>query len=72
MTLVGVGIDDLDLACLDVDKAIDRLAGTGEKCAPGIGNDLPLRAQRLDVRRGERGGELSGARSLPRERLRVS
>ena len=54
MAFVGVGIDHLDLAVLDVDEAIDGLAGMGEKGARRIGGNLPLRAQRLDVRGGER------------------
>ena len=34
MAFVGIGIDDLDLAFLDIDKAIHRLAGPREKRYP--------------------------------------
>ena len=47
MAFVGIGIDDLDLAFLDIDKAIHRLAGPREKRTRRIGGDLARRAQRL-------------------------
>ena len=45
MAFVGIGIDDLDLAVLDIDEAIHRLAGPREKRARGIGRrSCPRRA----------------------------
>jgi hypothetical protein len=40
MALVGEGIDDLDLAILDINEAIDQLAGAGEKGTSGVGDNL--------------------------------
>ncbi len=54
MAFVGIGIDHLDLAFLDIDKAIRRFAGPREKRTRRIGRDLARLAQRLNVRCGQR------------------
>ena len=55
MAFVGIGIDHLDLAFLDINEAIHRFAGPCEKRARRIGRDLARGAQRLDVSCGQRG-----------------
>ena len=55
MALVSIGIDHLDLAFLDVDKAIHRLAGPREKRTRRIAGELARSAQRSNVRCGQRG-----------------
>ena len=40
MPLVGIGVDDLDLAIDDVNETIGRLPRPGEKAARGV-NHLP-------------------------------
>ena len=54
MAFVGIRIDHLDLAFLNIDKAIDQLAGPCEKRTRRIGSDLAGGAQRLNVRCGQR------------------
>src|ERR1700677_349939 len=54
MALVGIGIDHLDLAILDINEAIRRFTGSSEKHSRRIHHDLARGAQRLDMRRSER------------------
>ena len=55
MAFIGIGIDYLYLAFLDIDKAIHRLAGPCKKRTRRIGSDFARLAQRLNVRCGQRG-----------------
>ena len=55
MAFVSIGIDYLNLAFLDIDEAIHRLAGPREKCTRRIGSDPARGAQCLNMRCGQRG-----------------
>src|SRR5580704_5851725 len=50
MTLVGVSVDDLNLAVLDIGEAIGWIARPGEKGSGGISHGLTRGAQGRDMR----------------------
>ena len=54
MAFVGVGIDDFDLAVLDIHEAIYRLAGPRQERALRIVRSRPGGAQCLYMSRGQR------------------
>ena len=55
MAFVGIGIYHLDLAFLDINEAIRRVAGPRDKRTLGIVGYLAQTTQCFDVRRGEWG-----------------
>ena len=51
MPFVGIGVDDLDLAILDIAKTVGGLARPGQEGAGRIGLDGARGAQRIHMRR---------------------